>query len=104
MGWNKFFIFVVDTRQSAADVVTTYNLFVFRERRSEMERTFDKDTTHQVCAHHQVLDKLSFFFEMFVVLISQVPGKFLMYQERGTKADWSDFGEKKEKRDVKHVI
>jgi len=53
VGWNKFSIFVVDTSRSTPDIVNTYSLSVFRERRSEMESTFDLDSTHQVCAHHQ---------------------------------------------------
>lgn len=53
VGWNKFSIFVVDTSQSIPDALATYNLFVFREGRSEIKNTFDKDSAHQVCVYHQ---------------------------------------------------
>ncbi|CAH3114472.1 unnamed protein product [Pocillopora meandrina] len=53
VGWNKFSIFVVDTRKSRPEVVNTYHLFVFRKRRSETERIFEQDFTHQVCAIYQ---------------------------------------------------
>ncbi|PFX21920.1 Cadherin-like and PC-esterase domain-containing protein 1 [Stylophora pistillata] len=53
VGWNKFSIFVVDTRQKRAEVVNTYHLFVFRKRRSETESIFEEDSTHRVCAIYQ---------------------------------------------------
>ncbi|CAH3035947.1 unnamed protein product [Porites lobata] len=53
VGWNKFSIFVIDTRHPSPSIVTTYSVFVFRKRRSEMERAFNGDSTHQVCTHHQ---------------------------------------------------
>ncbi|XP_078369114.1 cadherin-like and PC-esterase domain-containing protein 1 isoform X2 [Oculina patagonica] len=53
VGWNKFSILVVDTSLATPEVVDTYHLFVFRKRRSETEGTFDKESMHQVCAHHQ---------------------------------------------------
>ena len=55
VGWNTFSIFVVDTSQSTPEIVTTYILSVFRERRSEMEKPFDQDSIHQVCVHFQVI-------------------------------------------------
>ena len=60
MGWNKFSIFVVDTSVATPEIVNTYHLFVFRQRRSESEKTFDKESAHQVCAHYQVLDLLRY--------------------------------------------
>lgn len=36
--------------------MNTYHLFVFRKRRSETERIFEQDFTHQVCAIYQVVD------------------------------------------------
>ena len=60
VGWNKFSIFVVDTSLSKPETVNTYRLFVFRQRRSETEKTFDKESDHQVCAHYQVVDLLGY--------------------------------------------
>lgn len=60
VGWNKFSIFVLDSSLATPEVVNTYRLFVFRQRRSETEKTFDKDSVHHVCAHHQVVDLLSY--------------------------------------------
>lgn len=60
MGWNKFSIFVVDTSLATPEIVNTYRLFVFRQRRSETEETFDKESAHQVCAHYQVVDLLGY--------------------------------------------
>ena len=54
VGWNKFSIYVVDTTRSTLDTMAVYSLFVFRERRSEMENTFEKESHHEVCVHHQV--------------------------------------------------
>ncbi|XP_029212186.2 cadherin-like and PC-esterase domain-containing protein 1 isoform X3 [Acropora millepora] len=53
VGWNKFSIYVVDTTRSTLDTMAVYSLFVFRERRSEMENTFEKESHHEVCVHHQ---------------------------------------------------
>lgn len=55
VGWNKFSLYLIDTGQSnPVKVVNTYDVFVFRKRRSETENAFDKDSSHQVCIHHQV--------------------------------------------------
>lgn len=53
VGWNKFSIYVVDTTRSTLDTMAVYSLFVFRERRSEMENSFEKESHHEVCVHHQ---------------------------------------------------
>lgn len=58
VGWNKFSISVVDTSLARPEIVNTYRLFVFRQRRSETEKMFDKESAHQVCAHYQVVDLL----------------------------------------------
>ena len=57
VGWNKFSIFVVDTSLATAEIVNAYRLFVFRQRRSETEKTFDNQSAHQVCAHYQVIQR-----------------------------------------------
>lgn len=55
VGWNKFSIYVVDTTRPTLDnTMAVYSLFVFRERRSEMENTFEKESHHEVCVYHQV--------------------------------------------------
>ena len=70
VGWNKFSIFVIDTSLASSEIVDTYRLFVFRQRRSETENTFDKGSAHQVCAHYQVVDLLGYrdcCFNIFLI-------------------------------------